>query len=159
MKALRRPACCMGLCVALVAFGLGACAPAPASTTLPASTSEATVMVLPTPAPVITKAATLAPLLASPEGVMMDNLSEEGRQWCDKARQDLLERLKVTTGEITLVRAEEVQWSDSSLGCPKPGMMYAQVITPGYRIVLEHAGQEFDYHVGNNRMVLCEPEE
>jgi cation transport ATPase len=30
---------------------------------------------------------------------------------------------------IVLVSAQAMQWSDSSLGCPQPGMVYAQVIT------------------------------
>jgi hypothetical protein len=50
-----------------------------------------------------------------------------------------------------------MEWSDASLGCPQEGMMYAQVITPGYLIVLEAQGQTFEYHTdqGTN-VVLCQ---
>jgi hypothetical protein len=47
---------------------------------------------------------------------------------------------------LTVVSMEEVQWRDSSLGCPKPGSMYMQVITPGTRIIVEGDGQTFSVH-------------
>ena len=47
---------------------------------------------------------------------------------------------------LTVVSMEEVQWRDSSLGCPKPGSMYMQVITPGTRIIVEGEGQTFSVH-------------
>ena len=31
-------------------------------------------------------------------------------------------------------------WPDASLGCPQEGMMYAQVLTPGYLVVIRDAG-------------------
>jgi hypothetical protein len=35
--------------------------------------------------------------------------------------------------------------------------MYAQVITPGYRVVLEAGGQRYEYHTDTGRfVVLCE---
>ena len=36
--------------------------------------------------------------------------------------------LKAAAGEFTVVTIEPTQWSDSSLGCRKPGSMYTQVI-------------------------------
>jgi hypothetical protein len=45
-----------------------------------------------------------------------------------------------------VVRVEAVEWPDTSLGCPKPGEFYAQVITPGYLIVLAVDGEEIEYH-------------
>lgn len=36
---------------------------------------------------------------------------------------------------------------DTSLGCPTPGEIYAQVITPGYIFNLEVAGTVYEYHV------------
>jgi hypothetical protein len=51
---------------------------------------------------------------------------------------------------------EEQQWSDTSLGCPQEGFMYAQVITPGYLIVLEAQGQTYEYHTDTQaNVVLC----
>src|SRR5690606_36056590 len=48
--------------------------------------------------------------------------------------------------QVVAVADEEVTWSDSSLGCPQSGMMYAQVLTPGFRTVLEVDGVRYRYH-------------
>jgi hypothetical protein len=71
-------------------------------------------------------------------------------------KQDLAEREKLSQDEITVVSVQAVEWRDASLGCPQPGHMYAQVITPGYEIVLRAQGQEYTYHAGGKNFVLCE---
>jgi hypothetical protein len=48
--------------------------------------------------------------------------------------------------EIRVVTAEAVTWSDGSLGCPEEGQMYTQALVPGYRVVLDVAGEELAYH-------------
>ena len=71
---------------------------------------------------------------------------------------DLAGQLGIAAEAITVRSVEAVEWSDASLGCPKPGMMYAQVITPGYRIVLEANGQSYEYHTGRSSTVVrCNP--
>lgn len=72
------------------------------------------------------------------------------------ARADLAGRVSAASGTISVKSAEPVEWSDTALGCPKPGIVYAQVITPGYRIVLEANGTEYDYHTDNARVELCQ---
>jgi hypothetical protein len=52
----------------------------------------------------------------------------------------------ISPDDITVVDYEAVEWPDTSLGCPKEGEFYAQVITPGYRVTLSIAGQEVEYH-------------
>ena len=75
------------------------------------------------------------------------------------ATADLVEQSGVPAAEIKLVSMEEQQWSDTSLGCPQEGFMYAQVITPGYLIVLEAQGQTYEYHTDTQtNVVLCSPE-
>lgn len=78
------------------------------------------------------------------------------QQVVDVAKADLAQRLNISAGEIQVVKVEAVQWRDSSLGCPKPGMMYAQVITPGYQIILSAQGKEYDYRATTTRAFLCE---
>jgi hypothetical protein len=68
---------------------------------------------------------------------------------------DLAQLLGIAPSAITVVSVEEVTWPDASLGCPKPGMMYAQVLTPGSRIVLEVDGKTYEYHTGRGRVVPC----
>jgi len=71
---------------------------------------------------------------------------------------DLAGQPGIAAEAITVCSVEAVEWSDVSLGCPEPGMLYAQVITPGYRIVLEANGQSYEYHAGRSgRGVRCKP--
>lgn len=71
------------------------------------------------------------------------------------ARRALAEQLKVGENTIELEYALPVNWSDTSLGCPQEGMMYAQVIVPGYRIGLQAGGTSYQVHVGDGRAVVC----
>ncbi|MCA9997295.1 MAG: hypothetical protein KDE56_16165 [Anaerolineales bacterium] len=73
------------------------------------------------------------------------------------AAQDLSQRLGVDISEVEIVQAVSAEWRDGSLGCPKPGMMYAQVLTSGYQIMLRVAGKDYFYHTnGTNSFVFCE---
>jgi hypothetical protein len=44
------------------------------------------------------------------------------------------------------VVAERVTWSDGSLGCPEPDMLYTQALVEGYRIVLLTEEGEVAFH-------------
>jgi hypothetical protein len=73
------------------------------------------------------------------------------------AQQALAKEFGIDVAAIRLVQIEEVEWRDSSLGCPKPGMNYLQVITPGYRIILEAQGRSYNYHTDRGkRVVRCD---
>ncbi len=62
----------------------------------------------------------------------------------------------LTIEQVAVQNVEAMQWRDSSLGCPRKGMMYAQVITPGYLIELEAEGKVYEFHTDTNRaVVLC----
>jgi hypothetical protein len=80
------------------------------------------------------------------------------RPLVDQARSDLARRLGVDPEAVGVVRANLVEWPDTSLGCPRPGMVYAQVPTDGSQIILSHGGVEYPYHTGGSRYVpfLCE---
>lgn len=67
------------------------------------------------------------------------------------AADDLAGRLGIDSSSVKVVLVEEVVWSDTSLGCPQPGMSYAQVLTDGMRIVLEAEGALYDYRSGGQR--------
>jgi hypothetical protein len=72
------------------------------------------------------------------------------------AIQDLAVRTSLPALSIAVAELQAVEWPDSSLGCPQPGVLYLQVITPGYRIVLAAGGQRYTYHTDQGtRVVLC----
>jgi hypothetical protein len=70
------------------------------------------------------------------------------------ARAALAKELGLAESDIAVVTVEENEWRDSSLGCPKPGVNYLQVITPGYKITLEAQGKRYEYHSDTNRRVV-----
>jgi hypothetical protein len=70
--------------------------------------------------------------------------------------EDLSRRLNVPLSDIEVVAQEAVTWPDGGLGCPQPGMNYIQVPVDGLRIVLSHAGTNYEYHTGESTFVLCE---
>jgi hypothetical protein len=87
---------------------------------------------------------------ATPFASGLENLIE-------KAKDDLAQRLDIPITQISLVEATAVEWSDSSLGCPQPDMFYTQVITPGYRILFDFNGQQYEYHSNRETyFVYCE---
>lgn len=70
---------------------------------------------------------------------------------------DLSARTGLPAEDIRLVSMEAMEWSDASLGCPQEGFMYAQVITPGFLIILEAEGQQYEYHTDQaENVMLCE---
>ena len=71
-------------------------------------------------------------------------------------RDDLARRALVKPETITIVSATEQQWPDGAMGCPKPGEMYTQMIVPGYRVVLEAAGERYAYHSDRRgKFIVC----
>ena len=54
---------------------------------------------------------------------------------------------KVDRKQLVIVRAESVVWNDGSLGCPEPGMMYTQALVNGYWVVIDAAGEKYDFRV------------
>jgi hypothetical protein len=63
---------------------------------------------------------------------------------------DLAKQTGVDPVQITLVSAEPVTWRDGSLGCPKPGMMYPQMLIDGFRVVFAAEGKQYAFH-GDSR--------
>ncbi len=71
----------------------------------------------------------------------------------------LAAELGISSEKVTIHSFEPVEWSDASLGCPQPGMMYAQVITPGYRFLLQAEGKEYEVHTDQTgqSVAICQP--
>ena len=75
----------------------------------------------------------------------------------EKAKADLAQKLTISVAEINIMEATAVTWPDSSLGCPQEGMAYAEVLTPGYLILLEYSGNTFEYHASSrDTIITCE---
>jgi hypothetical protein len=75
----------------------------------------------------------------------------------DAALSDAAAHLGVSPAALHVDQVEPREWGDSSLGCPKPGLMYSQIVTPGLLIVISGAGKQLEYHSDTRgRVVLCQ---
>jgi hypothetical protein len=70
------------------------------------------------------------------------------------AQAALATKLGVAEDQITIVSAERVEWPDACLGAATEGELCAQVITPGYRIVLETGGKEYEAQTDESGQVV-----
>jgi len=80
-------------------------------------------------------------------------------QKLEALRVQVTEQLGLSAAALTLVSVEQVTWPDTSLGCPQPDMTYAQVLTPGWRVVfVDENGQKYNVHTAEKReyFVICE---
>jgi hypothetical protein len=66
------------------------------------------------------------------------------------------EKLGVPKDSIAIVSITATEFADSSLDCPQAGMAYAQVITPGYRVVTRNQSEEIAVNVSGGRGVICD---
>jgi hypothetical protein len=116
------------------------------SSTAPSSSSPSTSPSTPVSTP------GTAPAPAIEPGADVGALGPTAQRLVDVAAADLVERFDLSTlspdNPIVVAVAEEVTWRDSALGCPMKDMQYMQVLTPGFRIVLEFEGTSYAYHSG-----------
>ncbi|MDQ5859155.1 MAG: hypothetical protein M3542_12890, partial [Acidobacteriota bacterium] len=60
--------------------------------------------------------------------------------------KDLSKKIGAPESDIAGVTQEDYTWPDSCLGCTKTGESCAQVLTPGYKIVLRVRDATYEYH-------------
>ena len=79
----------------------------------------------------------------------------------ERAVQHLAMRLGIEPNAVYVGAVEERTWQSAALGLELPNERYAQVQTPGYRLVLEAQGTLYDYHTDMTAQVkpagLVEP--
>ena len=66
----------------------------------------------------------------------------------------LAENIGIEPDQIKLVSSEAVDWPDSCLGIVREGIACAQVITPGFRVILEADGKQVEYHTNQDATVI-----
>ena len=69
------------------------------------------------------------------------------------APDDLVLRLGIEITAVKIADIENVDWPDTS---PEAGVMYAQVITSGFKMTLGAEGGTYVYHTSMDRVVLVE---
>jgi hypothetical protein len=141
----------LSIIVLLLLTACGAAAPsgepaggqADTSPTAPASTNSAPAVVT-APPPAVT---------APPAAVPLPAGSVEA-----KAVDILGKKVGVDAAKLSLVSKEATEWSDSGLGCRAEGMMYLQVITPGYKLTFTDGSKTYEVHSdeSGSRAVWCD---
>ena len=82
-------------------------------------------------------------------------LGGEHRDVARLAAEVLATELGIAISAIQVDTVRAVEWRDSSIGCPQPGVGYLQVITPGHEITLRVGDRMHTIHEANRRAFLC----
>lgn len=62
------------------------------------------------------------------------------------AVQALAEARGLAAAEITVISAEAVEWPNACLGAAEPDQACAEVLTPGYRVLLQVGDEQVTFH-------------
>tara|TARA_B100001029_G_scaffold179791_1_gene191048 strand:- start:9382 stop:10224 length:843 start_codon:yes stop_codon:yes gene_type:complete len=89
------------------------------------------VKVIKTPTPIPTPIPTPTPQIPSFGGLFIAELSVE---------------LNIPPSDIQVESYKEYVFSNASLECPKPGELYAQVVTPGWIIIFNTNNKNYEIH-------------
>jgi hypothetical protein len=140
----------LALAVAACVGGTGAApqAPGPSATEVPVATESPAT---PTPSPLV---ASMEPPTAIP-----GTRDAVPGAYLQAAIADAASRAGVDPADVTVISTESRDWPSGALGCPVMGFMYTDMVTPGYRIVVEAGGTTYDYRAasrGAGDVRLCE---
>lgn len=70
------------------------------------------------------------------------------------AIETLARDLNVPGSSVGVNQVEAVQWPDACLGIDQPGRVCAQVVTPGYRIILSVNGRGYEAHTNQDGSIV-----
>ena len=90
---------------------------------------------------------TAAPASAGTPAALPSGVPTEAVPAATAAVQSLAQRLGIPAAQITVAAVTAHEWPTPALGCPQGGRAYAQVITPGYVVLLATGGASYEYHV------------
>ena len=132
----------------LIMTVVAACGAPSAPPTFPTASSKPAATMPPSVLP------TMPPSPIKPGGGLITKPQTEEWQKAPQAalsaRADLAQRLLIDIDTIKLVSVEQVDWPDACMGIQTPGVMCAQVLTSGYKVVLEANGKQYEYHTNES---------
>lgn len=71
------------------------------------------------------------------------------------ARELVAARVGMAPAQVRVWTVTPRTFADASLGCPEPGMAYAQVLTPGHVVGVEADGRRFEVRVAGSSGRIC----
>lgn len=109
----------------------------------------------PGPGPLATAPAAVSPVVSESPRLSLGSGADENTARAAAANAAAA-HLGVRVDDVTVVSVEPHDWNDAGLGCGETGQMYAQVVTPGYAVIVRAAGRELEFHTDSRgRAVLC----
>ena len=57
--------------------------------------------------------------------------------------------------DVVVIEVKVVNWRDTSLGCPKPGVAYSQHVVPGHLVRVQAVARTLEYHTAPKQLVYC----
>lgn len=134
----------------MLVLALAACVAPPSS---PAAPPIRPPVVDPTPLPPAPEPTPTAVIDVPPSQVEPPASSGQS-EIADLAVSFAAAELGVDPADIQVIGVEPVDWRNSCLGVETPGEMCLEVITPGYRVVLEIDGQQVYVHSNESGDVM-----
>ncbi len=111
---------------------------------------------VPTPVQTPNNQRTPTPTLPTEPTMPKTTLSPELQEVAKNATAILVETMNISPEDVIIQDIQRVVWRDGSLGCPKPGMMYTQALTPGYLVQVKVKGEVRMVHMDERgRGVIC----
>jgi hypothetical protein len=89
---------------------------------------------------------------ASPKPTELD-IPRGSEKYVMRAKAELSRMEGFDPNMIDTVSVEFTEFPDASLGVKEPGETYVQVATPGYIIILEYQGVNYEFHANDDRTV------
>ena len=80
----------------------------------------------------------------------------------NQAAEFLAQEQGLAVQSLQVISTAPMTWSDAGLGCPQPGMAYAQVLTSGYLVIIrDEGGKEHRVHTNEDgtSAVVCEEQQ
>ena len=96
-----------------------------------------------------------SPAVLPPANVAPDDTRQLAEDAASERARRLLADHGISVDEYRLVFRETTQWSDSSLGCRKPGEMYTQALASGQTLRFSDSIRTYEVHVAGDNVVLC----
>ena len=66
----------------------------------------------------------------------------------------LMDQLSLSADKVTLASTEAVTWPDGCLGIVRMGVMCTQAEVPGFKIILEADGKQYEFHTNQDGSVV-----
>jgi uncharacterized protein YggU (UPF0235/DUF167 family) len=72
----------------------------------------------------------------------------------EAAVNQLATNLGIPKSDVKVVSTTAIEWPDSCMGVAQRDIMCAQVVTPGYLILLEAGGRQYEYHTNQDASMI-----